>query len=271
MYSFRGFGELNAKAADTTWYKRAIDQHSIEPDSFVFSVPFDSGYSDKINSTLVTATHAIFIEHRGHNKAPAAVVGLQFQHDSLLRHFKNITSSCTGVGNCRRTCFSDELECYLLDNNGFVILSESTEYTGKFFGHIDGTIMDSLVQDRIYRRVTLMDYQGKCSDRNNPYNGAGGIMRLTLPFTWLFNYVVSFATTWLTLLSYPTHGWPNYEQRNYIQNGEEIGSDENDDLDDSDDDDINYDDEFIEVTTQQAVNGIFILEQLIVLPFCIIQ
>lgn len=26
------------------WYKRAIDQHNIEPESFVFSVPFNSGY-----------------------------------------------------------------------------------------------------------------------------------------------------------------------------------------------------------------------------------
>lgn len=136
---------------DSSWYKRAVDQHAIEPDSFVFSVPFDSGYTSKTNSTLVTAAHAIFVEQRGHNKAPAAVVGLQFHHDSLARHFINITSACTGSsGNCRKTCASDELDCYLLDNNGFIILSESSEHTGKFFGHIDGTIMDSLVQDRIF-------------------------------------------------------------------------------------------------------------------------
>lgn len=77
---------------DQTWYKRAVDQHNFEPDSFVFSVPFDSGYTSKSDAPLVTATHAIFIEHRGH-KAPAAVVGLQFQHDSLARHFVNITSA----------------------------------------------------------------------------------------------------------------------------------------------------------------------------------
>lgn len=28
---------------DSSWYKRAVDQHSIEPDSFVFSVPFNAG------------------------------------------------------------------------------------------------------------------------------------------------------------------------------------------------------------------------------------
>lgn len=38
------FGDENAKAIDTTWYKRAVDQDQIDPESFVFSVPFDSGY-----------------------------------------------------------------------------------------------------------------------------------------------------------------------------------------------------------------------------------
>lgn len=42
--------------------------------------------------TLVTATHAVFIEHKGH-RAPVAVVGLQFQHSALASHFINITSA----------------------------------------------------------------------------------------------------------------------------------------------------------------------------------
>lgn len=77
---------------DTSWFRRAIDQHAIEPDSFVFSVPFDSGYNGKNSSVLVTAAHAMFVEHRGH-KAAAAVVGLQYTHESLSKHFINITSA----------------------------------------------------------------------------------------------------------------------------------------------------------------------------------
>lgn len=91
-YSHSHFSEDNVRAMDTSWYKRAVDQHSVEPDSFVYSVPFGSGYAIKSNATLVTASHAIFVEHRGH-KAPAGVVGLQFQHDSLAKHFINITSA----------------------------------------------------------------------------------------------------------------------------------------------------------------------------------
>ncbi|CAB3369336.1 Hypothetical predicted protein [Cloeon dipterum] len=153
------FSEFNRKATDEVWYQRAVEQHAIEPDSFVFSV---DGESDK-GAPLVTASHAVFVEHKGH-KAPAAVVGLQFKQTALTSHFINITSSCQGYPNCKKTCASDELDCYVLDNNGFVILSESPEHSGKFFGQLDGTIMDSLVQDRIFKRVPLHDHQGACHD-----------------------------------------------------------------------------------------------------------
>ncbi|XP_033343038.1 voltage-dependent calcium channel subunit stolid isoform X1 [Megalopta genalis] len=160
------FAEKYARTMDSSWYKRAVDQHSVEPESFVFSVPFDAADSP---NPLVTATHAVFMG-KGH-KAPAAVVGLQFQHSSLASHFVNITSTCSGT-NCKKTCASEELDCYILDNNGFIIISERHEHTGKFFGEIDGTIMDSLVQDRIYRKVTVTDYQGKCSPQESHQSAA---------------------------------------------------------------------------------------------------
>lgn len=88
---------------DTSWFRRAVDQHAIEPDSFVFSVPFDSGYNGKNSSVLVTAAHAMFVEHRGH-KAAAAVVGLQYTHESLSKHFINITSAVSSKSSC--SCFN---------------------------------------------------------------------------------------------------------------------------------------------------------------------
>ncbi|KAK0164848.1 hypothetical protein PV328_003419 [Microctonus aethiopoides] len=150
------FADMNKRAMDTSWYKRAAEQHAIEPESFVFSVPFNAA---ELTEPLVTATHAVFVEGKNQHKAPAAVVGLQLQHSSLASHFMNITSTCT---SCKKNCASEELDCYILDNSGFIIISERHEHTGKFFGEIDGTIMDSLVQDRIYRKVTVVDYQGVC-------------------------------------------------------------------------------------------------------------
>ena len=72
-----------------------------------------------------------------------------------------------GMG-CKKTCTSDDLDCYVLDDNGFIIISEKAEHTGQFFGEIDGTIMDSLVQDGIYKKVFVYDHQGSCEDDQSP-------------------------------------------------------------------------------------------------------
>ncbi|XP_011332586.1 voltage-dependent calcium channel subunit alpha-2/delta-3 isoform X3 [Ooceraea biroi] len=199
-----GFAERHARAMDSSWYKRAVDQHSIEPDSFVFSVPFDAA---ETADPLVTATHAIFIG-KGH-KAPAAVVGLQFQHSSLATHFVNITSTCTGTG-CKKSCASEELDCYILDNNGFIMISERHEHTGKFFGEIDGTIMDSLVQDRIYRKVSVIDYQGTCSPQESHQSSASrtlshSIIKMTATignFLWALILSLNIQDLWRTTLAF---------------------------------------------------------------------
>lgn len=227
--SFSHFSETNARAMDMTWYKRAVEQHLIDQATFVFSVPSNSGYTGKNNRTLVTAAHAIFIDHRGH-KAPAAVVGLQIQHESLARHFINITSACTGSsGGCKKTCASEELDCYLLDDNGFVLVSENSEHTGRFFGQIDGTIMDSLVQDRIYRRVGLMDYQGLCSDRDNTLASSTRLQPMQ-HLNWFMKYIIALSTTWLSLIT-ELHAWP---ESNYESNDNAVYGDEESETEDYD-------------------------------------
>lgn len=102
--------------------------------------------------------------------------------DNLIFYFQ-----CTGGIECRRNCASPELDCYVLDNNGFIILSESLEHTGKFFGQIDGTIMDSLVQDRIYKKVAVYDYQGACYDDKSPYSDSATFVSVSL-----FSFVSKF-------------------------------------------------------------------------------
>lgn len=53
------FSRLYPRAIDEIWYKRAVEQYYVQPDSFVFSVPLDDEGAD--NTTLVTASRAIFI------------------------------------------------------------------------------------------------------------------------------------------------------------------------------------------------------------------
>ncbi|XP_059481802.1 voltage-dependent calcium channel subunit alpha-2/delta-3 isoform X2 [Neocloeon triangulifer] len=198
------FSESNMRSLDEVWYQRAVEQHAVEPDSFVFSV---EGESDK-GAPLVTASHAVFVEHKGH-RAPAAVVGLQFKQTALTSHFINITSTCQGYPNCRKTCASDELDCYVLDNNGFVILSESPEHSGKFFGTLDGTIMDSLVQDRIFKRVPMHDYQGACHDtRTTSTDAAPKLYAPHRHLSAIFQWAGAKALWMLSSLIAPTWSMP---------------------------------------------------------------
>lgn len=38
---FRHFAEVNNRAIDEVWYRRAVEQHFVDENSFVFSVPFE--------------------------------------------------------------------------------------------------------------------------------------------------------------------------------------------------------------------------------------
>ena len=91
---FRHFSEVNNEATDEVWYKRAVEYHYNNPNSFVFSVPFDIG--DK-RPTTVTATHAIYKEMNG-RKAPAAVVGVQIDYDKFAQNFMDVTTGSLGAG-----------------------------------------------------------------------------------------------------------------------------------------------------------------------------
>ena len=97
----RHFSDLNNKATDEMWYKRAVEYHYKNPTSFVFSVPFDIG---ETRPTLVTATHAIFKEENG-QKAPVAVVGVQIDYEKFEKNFMKVTTGAEGNGYKVRTTF----------------------------------------------------------------------------------------------------------------------------------------------------------------------
>jgi voltage-dependent calcium channel alpha-2/delta-3 len=50
----------------------------------------------------------------------------------------------------------------VLDNNGYIVVSESLKDTGKFFGEVQGNIMEIMVQEDLYKRIRVFDYQAVC-------------------------------------------------------------------------------------------------------------
>ena len=84
---FRHFADINNKATEEVWYRRAVDYYKINPKSFVYSIPFDVG----AKKTRVLATHAIMVG-KGNEKAPAAVAGVQIDYDIFREMFFNETT-----------------------------------------------------------------------------------------------------------------------------------------------------------------------------------
>lgn len=87
------FGDNYKRAIDETWYRSAVLQHKIDPQSFVYSVPHEKTVPPD-EEIVVTASHAIFPRDGG-LEAPAAVVGFQFSHQMLQERFEEIISKRT--------------------------------------------------------------------------------------------------------------------------------------------------------------------------------
>ncbi|XP_055630869.1 voltage-dependent calcium channel subunit alpha-2/delta-3 isoform X5 [Toxorhynchites rutilus septentrionalis] len=191
------FSETNNRAIDEIWYKRAVElyynnKNKKTPDgkakedgdknSYVYSVPFDAGNR---NDTLVTASTAIFHTDSA-KETPVAVVGFQFHHSAMYTLFKNITSQCLhGDYQCEKTCFTGDFQCYVIDNNGFVVISEELKETGAFFGEVNAGFMQRLIDDGIFKNVTIYDYQAVCFMAKSIIN-LGNILQTPLKLIWWF-------------------------------------------------------------------------------------
>lgn len=107
---------------------------------------------------VVTASMSLSPKDGG-KKAPAAVVGFQMPITGLYNRFIELTSVTT---NPNMNCINDWIDCYLLDQNGYVVISQEYNITGQFMGTEEGAIMNSMVGQGLYNSYDIYDYQAWC-------------------------------------------------------------------------------------------------------------
>lgn len=88
---------------------------------------------------MITASTPVYLSEDGRDAAVAAI-GLQMKYTKFYDIFMNKTRHCSrhkgsgggggggvngNVADCKETCLNDQIECYLLDENGYVVLSEN--------------------------------------------------------------------------------------------------------------------------------------------------
>uniref|UniRef100_A0A8C1XH26 Calcium channel, voltage-dependent, alpha 2/delta subunit 4b n=1 Tax=Cyprinus carpio TaxID=7962 RepID=A0A8C1XH26_CYPCA len=177
------------------WYRMAAEN---KPGQFFFYVPHDD--INKGKNTFVAITSVTVTE--GKRTAVAGAIGMQASLVLLERVFMSIakqpnTTDCSDVdGICPLSCDSIDVNCYLVDNNGFIMVSKEKGDVGKFFGEIDGSVMAQLLKSGLFKRVTLYDYQAMCKNAHHHTSGARPLLSpfygLLAIIKWFFSHFVMF-------------------------------------------------------------------------------
>ncbi|XP_059474335.1 voltage-dependent calcium channel subunit alpha-2/delta-3-like isoform X2 [Neocloeon triangulifer] len=188
------FGDFNNRAIDEDWYKATVLLHEESPDSLLLNVPFEAGSDPDL---AVTAFTAIYHQDGGH-EVPAAVAGFKLPIHKLHQHLYAITENLASPSCVNRTgstelcgCASEEITCYLLDTNGYVVVSDEYNDTGRFFGDVAPDAMVALKKIGAYRQMVLYDYQATCINQTIVTSGAAEIF--LAPVRWvqgLLSYMV---------------------------------------------------------------------------------
>ncbi|XP_028440155.1 voltage-dependent calcium channel subunit alpha-2/delta-4 isoform X1 [Perca flavescens] len=174
------------------WYRLAVEN---TPGSFYYYTVNDKGVKYVIATTAVTVSS-------GGRTAVAGAIGVQLSLELLEKRFWAVAkqpsdTDCSAIeGVCPLSCDSADLNCFLVDNNGFILLSKEKNEVGRFLGEVDGSVMASLVKMGLYKKVSLFDYQAMCK---NSHHHASSARPLLSPFyciaaliRWLFSNALMF-------------------------------------------------------------------------------
>ncbi|XP_055778307.1 voltage-dependent calcium channel subunit alpha-2/delta-4-like isoform X2 [Salvelinus fontinalis] len=182
------------------WYRLAMEN---PPGSFVYYIPVeDKDNSDKTGaSKYVIAATAVTVSSGG-KMAMAGAIGVQMSLEMLEKRlwtiaFQPADTDCTEVeGVCPLSCQSTDVNCFLVDSNGFIIVSKERSEVGRFFGEVDGSVMAALIKSGMYKKVSLYDYQGMCRSGHSHSSSARPLLSpfygLAAVIKWFFSHMLMF-------------------------------------------------------------------------------
>eukprot|EP00057_Strongylocentrotus_purpuratus_P002955 XP_003725588.1 PREDICTED: voltage-dependent calcium channel subunit alpha-2/delta-3 isoform X1 [Strongylocentrotus purpuratus] len=195
-YPFSDFSNKEEQSTiEEDYFRRPVDEIN---EGFIYSVPFDSELEYSFDP-LVTASTAIRATKDGSSFVTAAA-GYQFLESALQDLFFNITRQHDEEDcgyDCTPSCFNDSVDCFLIDNHGYIVVSKDQSQVGSHFASHSQNIrlFDKLINDDIFKEVKVVDYQGMCgrdiivSAAPTLHNTLSNILSM---FTWLANQFTVF-------------------------------------------------------------------------------
>ncbi|XP_008570658.1 PREDICTED: voltage-dependent calcium channel subunit alpha-2/delta-4 [Galeopterus variegatus] len=181
------------------WYRQASEQPA---GSFVFNLRWAEGPEGAGEPVGVTASTAVAVTV-DKKTAIAAAVGVLMKLEFLQRKFWAATQQCSAMhGPCLKSCEDSDLDCFLIDSNGFILVSERPQETGRFLGEVDGALMTQLLSMGVFTQVTMYDYQAMCKLPSHHHSAAQPLINpvsaLLIATRWLMSELLLFLLEWST-------------------------------------------------------------------------
>lgn len=193
----------------------------------------DMSLMEKLEALSNSSIHAIatqsIIVNEGTQRAVAGVTGSFYNYASFVMRFFNSSNTrfdngmpktkpafCFTGNSSDEACdtrelkcgFSnDTIDCLLIDNNGYIVVSEDLDYIGKHLKAYDPLIMARLVNAGVFHEINITDHQSICirQEEKQQTSNAFSILRpdklvptfgaLTSNLISSLAYVWTFATT----------------------------------------------------------------------------
>uniref|UniRef100_A0A8C3RCX9 Calcium voltage-gated channel auxiliary subunit alpha2delta 1 n=1 Tax=Cyanoderma ruficeps TaxID=181631 RepID=A0A8C3RCX9_9PASS len=148
----------NAETYEVSFYKRSLDN-----DNYIFTAPYYNSKSSQYARTSKSNISGSFPFQTG-SLTKDAIVGIKIDATRWMDNFTKTTIKSLHV------------DCVILDDGGFLLMSNRDEYTqqiGRFFGEIDPGLMRNLINMSLYAFNKSYDYQSVCDPEEEPKQGAG--------------------------------------------------------------------------------------------------
>ncbi|XP_060080989.1 voltage-dependent calcium channel subunit alpha-2/delta-3-like [Ylistrum balloti] len=199
------FINLNERTVDSMYYKRAVEGRVQDGYNFTFSMPIGEAYTGDDNS-VITISVPLEINHSQVGPAKdffPLVLGLQITYQQFKQKIEDIIKKCGNITDCDLPCNSSRVNCYLLDNNGYVMMSKHHSENGGFFGDVNGgAMMREMIDRHLFQEIHFMDYQGMC-ESNDKGEDESSAQHLINPFKtllsvilWTFGEIALFLSEW---------------------------------------------------------------------------
>ncbi|XP_038552936.1 voltage-dependent calcium channel subunit alpha-2/delta-2a isoform X1 [Micropterus salmoides] len=177
--------EEDPEPFNASYYRRSLDNKG-----YIFRAPYRTARDDLLNpenDTIgILVSTAVEITVGGKTIKPA-VVGVKLDLEAWTDKFKILASNHTDNRQGQNTCGpnrgcemdceanSEDLLCYLIDDGGFLIMSNQKDdwnKVGMFFSEVDPFLMYALYNNSFYNRKQSFDYQSVCERVPNSEAGA---------------------------------------------------------------------------------------------------